>query len=179
IDQVRADLEVIANARIFFGHQSVGRDLLAAIESLSKEAGVTLPIVPLRAGAAPEGKGLFHANVGRNREPDLKLAEFVAAAGGAEQPFDMALLKFCYLDLGEDSKEKSPENLFGRYKRDMSRLQADHPKLALLHTTMPLMSDPPGWKTTVKRWIGWPTWRDDAHQRRAAYNQQIRESFGP
>jgi hypothetical protein len=178
IDQVRADLEVVAGARVFFGHQSVGRDLLAGIGALSTEAGVPLPIFDAAAGGTQGATGLFHANVGRNGAPDSKLIDFVAAASDAAQRFDLALLKFCYVDLGDESKEKSPSSLFERYETTMTSLQAQNPDLRLLHATMPLMSDPPGWKTTVKRWLGRPVWRDAAHARRGEYNERLRAKYG-
>lgn len=174
VEQVRADLQVISNARVFFGHQSVGRDLLKAVDALARESGVALPITELNAGKRIEGKGLFHAVVGRNGDPASKLADFMASVSKGEDAFDLALLKFCYVDLDDGSKELSPAKIFEHYQRDIGRLRAAQPELAVLHATMPLMSDPPGWKTTVKRWLGRPTWRDDAHRRRAAYNEQLR-----
>lgn len=174
LDQVRSDLQVIANARVFFGHQSVGRDLLKAVQALSRESGVPLPITEVKAGNGIEGKGLFHAVVGQNGDPASKLAEFMVNASKPDDSFDLALLKFCYVDLDDGSREQSPTKIFEHYQRDIGRLRAAQPELVVLHATMPLMSDPPGWKTTVKRWLGRSTWRDDAHRRRAAYNEQIR-----
>src|SRR5690606_4443998 len=86
---------------------------------------------------------------------------------------------FCYVDMDDDSKEKSPAKLFEQYKHDTGRLRVEQPTLTLIHATMPVMSDPPGWKTTVKRWLGRPTLRDAANRRRAAYNDQIRAIFKP
>lgn len=177
LDQVRVDLEALSNARVFFGHQSVGRDLLEAIRALSRESGVALNITEVKADTRIDGKGLYHANVGQNGDPASKLADFLKDVTSSRESLDLALLKFCYVDLDDDSKELSPKGIFEQYQRDIGRLRLSQPEIVVLHATMPLMSDPLGWKTKVKRWLGRSTWRDDAHKRRAAYNEQIRAIY--
>lgn len=178
IDQVAADLKTVATARVFFGHQSVGRNLLAGVQALATEAGVPLRIEEVKAGESPEGPGLFHSNIGENGAPDGKIAQFAASVAGSAGPaYDVAVLKLCYVDLDEGSNEQSPVALFKRYEESVKSLSEQRPQTALIHATMPLTSDPPGWKTTLKRWLGKSTWTDDANRRRAEYNQQLRQRF--
>ena len=186
IEQVRADLETLAQARVYFGHQSVGRNILQGVRALADEAGVALRIEEVANGAPPEGPGLFHTNIGENGAPDGKLEAFLAnvatpSADPAPAPsvYDVALLKFCYVDLDDDSQEQSPQALFDRYRKSVAGLGERQQGLTLIHATMPLTADPPGWKTTVKRWLGRPTWTDAANQKRNDYNRLLRSQFAP
>lgn len=179
MDEVKADLKIVSTARIFFGHQSVGRNILAGIESLTREAGIALNIVEIPVGSSPgSGPGLYHATVGVNQAPERKVDDFVAslrAADGAS--YDVAMLKFCYVDLDEGSAPDAEEKIFSRYEGAMRELRTQSPNTSLLHATMPIMSDPPGWKTGLKRLIGKATWRDEANIRRFAYNQRVRAQY--
>ena len=57
---------------------------------------------------------------------------------GSTAPYDVALLKFCYTDIGGGSKDSSAQRLFERYQQAMAGVQEQQPNLKLLHTTMPL-----------------------------------------
>lgn len=178
IDQVTADLKTIATARVFFAHQSVGRNILEGVRELSTQTGVRLRIVEVKAGEAPTGAGLFHTFIGENGDPDRKLTEFVASVSGhSESTYDVAMLKFCYVDLEDGSKEQSPSALLTRYESSMAGLAKERPQTSLIHATMPLTADPRGWKTTLKRWLGRATWTDEANRRRGEYNRQLRRLY--
>lgn len=178
--QVTADLTTLASARVYFGHQSVGRNILQGVRALSAETGVALRIEEVGNDAPAPGPGLFHTNIGENGLPDRKLEEFIInAATPVGSAYDVGLLKFCYVDLDDDSREQSPQALFERYQQSITDLGRRQPQLTLLHSTMPLTADPPGWKTTVKRWLGRPTWTDEANRRRNEYNRLLRARFSP
>src|SRR5690349_9807001 len=155
INQVKADLETLSQARIFFAHQSVGRNLLKGVAMLSEETGVALRVEEVGGGAPSPGPGLFHANVGENGHADSKISAFtsdVSAAGAT--PYDVALLKFCYSDIGGDSQDKSPQKLFERYEQAVSGLKQQQPGLTVLQVTIPLRAQSPGRKAALKRMLG-------------------------
>jgi hypothetical protein len=177
LNQVKADLETVAQARIFFAHQSVGRNMLKGIAMLSEETGVALRIEEVMPGGpVTAGPGLFHANVGENGVADSKISAFVSdvtAPGTA--PFDVALLKFCYTDLGGEARDKSPQELFARYQRAMASVKEQQPNLTLLHATMPLRAELSGVKTKVKRMLGMSAMTDADNILRGEYNALIRK----
>lgn len=179
MDQVKADLQAISNARVFFGHHSVGNNILKGIRDLSEKAGVPLRIVEITAaGTAPTGPGLFHGMVGENLDPDAKMADFAAVLGPpGEARYDVATFKFCYVDLDEGSKERSPDKLFDRYANNMSTIEAAHPGVKVLHSTMPLMAEPPGKKTRLKRLLGLSIPTDAANVDRNEFNRLARERY--
>lgn len=176
MEQVKSDLQAISQARIYFGHQSVGRNILAGVAALSADVGVPVHIQEIPVGSAPPpGPGLFHSNVGRNTAPESKVDDFLAGLRAADTShFDLALLKFCYLDLDDDSPAGAADRIFERYTSAMAEARSEFPETAVLYTTMPILADPPGVKTLIKRMIGKSTWTDHANILRAGYNSRIR-----
>ncbi len=165
----------LAQRRIFFGHQSVGRNIMDGVaEVLAAEPRVRLAVVETKDAAAMREPGLYHARVGRNTRPDEKEAEFAAIADTAfASGSGVGILKFCYADVGRDT---DPEALFASYRQRVAALAARHPGLVLVHVTMPLttVESPRGyWKN---RLLGRPTARDlDAL--RGRYNALLRAAY--
>lgn len=173
----KSDLETIAQARILFGHQSVGRNLLQGLSELSRQAGVPLHIAGLDNAKPGDGPGLFHVDIGKNREPIGKIEAFtrlLQSPSGA--PYDAAILKFCYEDIS-DAGMRDPVALVDAYAKNMVLIRQSQPRLRWVHATVPLRSDPPGWKTPIKRLIGRATEEDGDNRLRAAFNTEMRKRF--
>ena len=66
------DLRLLVNKRIFFGHQSVGVDIMQGIRELCQEAdSARLNVVALADTVTPSGKAFFaEGYVGKNSEPN-------------------------------------------------------------------------------------------------------------
>jgi hypothetical protein len=181
LNQVKADLETLSQARVYFAHQSVGRNMLKGIEMLIAETGVPLHIEEVKDGVpASAGPGLFHANVGENGVADSKISAFVAdVTTPGPSVYDVALLKFCYTDLSPEAEDQDPRALLERYESTVAGLRKQQPNLTVLHTTMPLRAEPPGWKTRVKRLIGKETISDRGNIMRGEYNELLRSKSSP
>src|SRR5919202_5329161 len=109
---LQADLELLAAKRIYFAHQSVGANILEGLGQLWREAGVPVRIVQTaRAAELPAGT-FGHFFVPENGEPLKKLANFEAALGSGSKA-DIALIKFCYVDVDGTTDVKA---LFERYQ---------------------------------------------------------------
>jgi len=171
------DLQALAQARVLLGHQSVGRNILAGVQSLAQQAGVSVRIVEVGSGAADTQPGLFHSAIGRNGDPDGKCEAFAALLDRPERPqYDVALMKFCYVDF-EGASATDVEKMLDRYARMVQQLREHRPDVQLVHATVPLRADPPGWKTTVKRLIGRATDEDGANVLRNQFNTGLRQRF--
>lgn len=171
-----ADLRALSEARILFGHQSVGRNILAGLAELSEENGVPLRVLEI-TGAPPEGPGLFHSNIGSNGDPDSKcemFAELLTAFG--EPHYDLAMLKFCYVDLGRDTPLEVAAML-DRYSRLVEKIATERPDVRLVHVTVPLRATPRGKKTALKRFLGMSTAEDADNVLRNAFNDALRERY--
>jgi hypothetical protein len=172
-DDTRADLKSLASLRVFFAHQSVGRNILDGLASLANEGGAAVRIEPL--DRKPVGPVIVEASAGRNGHPDSKLQFFGEAMAtlGDELP-RVALVKFCYVDFNPHT---DVEALFLAYQSLMVPLQRKYPAVVFIHVTAPLTVRPGGPKASVYRWLGRGVWEDDANVRRAAFNDRIRSTF--
>lgn len=135
-----------AETRVFFGHQSIGGNVIKGINSLYTQLGVTRPAsVNLDSGPAaaiPAGGGvLADAHVGDNGRPIGKLAEFEQLLrSGVGARVDVAFIKFCYADIrgARGADYASVDELFNAYVATMTRLERDFPDITFLYTTAPV-----------------------------------------
>jgi len=164
----------LSERRVFFGHQSVGKNLVDGLSDLIRAN----PRVPLRVEhltqpSAVEGPGLYHARVGENGRPETKLADFrryVATAGS----LDVALLKFCYLDV---TAKTDPKALLVSYKETVDELRRLDPAPKIVHVTIPLTVDPGTFFHFRTRIRGKTTLRE-LNSIRHRYNELLRSAYG-
>ncbi len=174
-EAVRRDLEAVAKRRVFFGHQSVGANVLDGLRRVATQEGVPLRIAQVEdASTIPEGT-LGHAFVAYNTRPDLKLENFARGLGpgGAADP-DVALVKLCYVDIGPDTDAAA---LFARYRTALAALREKHPRTTFVHVTVPLAAVQRGPKAWVKRLLGRPVYGTADNARRAEYNALLRAAY--
>ncbi|HSN11101.1 MAG TPA: hypothetical protein VLS51_03190 [Propionibacteriaceae bacterium] len=171
------ELRTFAATRIFFGHQSVGANIIAGLESTyaGSSDSTLLTVVETREPAAGESGIFAHAPVGANGDPYRKLADFTAILDGpVGSRVDVALLKLCYADVvaGTDV-----EALFAAYESMLADLAIRHPDVRFLAATVPLTTDR-SWKSTLKSWLGDDDRTGPADNvARARYNALVRARF--
>ncbi len=169
----------LAEKRVFFGHQSVGRNLIEGImDVMAERPEIKLNIVESADLGSIEGAAFVHCNVGRNTQPNSKLTGFrqVLESGG-EQATDIALLKFCYVDIGRDS---DAQEIFGSYHRAFSELGERFRDTTFVHFTVPIQSGPVGVKGVIKESIKPVVRRPTIVEKnsvRQRYNEILRSSF--
>ena len=170
---LRADLERLARERIYFGHQSVGANLLQGIADLAAQERVPLRIVRADRASDVPPASFGHTFVPENGAPLEKLKNFGAALGSAS--VDVALLKFCYVDIRADTDAKA---LFARYRETIADLRTTHPHTVFIHVTLPLTTEQTGWKALAKRVLGRAPYGTVENVRREEYNRLLREAYG-
>ena len=171
---LRADFERIAQQRIFFGHQSVGRNLLEGVNQLSVMASVPVRVVevPTAGGVKPATFG--HTAVDKNGDPFQKLKSFEQAVGQQPTGVDIALLKFCYVDFTPNTDAKA---LFARYRATIDGLKAKNPSTTFVHVTAPLTIVQGGFKGSLKRLLGRAPYGSIENIRREEYNTLLRQTY--
>ncbi len=170
---LEAELRTLAGQRILFGHQSVGDNLLAGVRALDP-AGLLMP--GGQAALWPSGAtGISHFYAGENTDPLKKIAAFEAALRPGQPPVDVAALKLCYVDI---HAQTDIDAVFTAYQQAVEQLRAQRPNLRLVHITVPLTTVQTGWKATVKKWLGRPPYGWLENQRREAYNDRLRRTYG-
>jgi len=181
IDDVpRESWAKLAGKRIFFGHQSVGYNIVDGITDILKErAYIKLNIVEARGPAGFDKPVLAHAQVGRNTDPVSKIESFreVMDAGVGDK-VDIAFFKFCYVDIMRDS---DPGKIFDSYSSAIEEFKSRYPRTKFLHVTVPIRSVPKGvkknLKQSVKLLIGKPGVLDD-NMMRERYNKFLSDAYG-
>lgn len=176
ISDIRPDeWKRLAQRRVFFGHHSVGRNLLAGVrEILAENPAIRLELLETADPERMTAPALYHAPVGRNHDPRSKLADFSRIVGDGLGNDGIALLKFCYVDV---TRETDAAALFAEYREAIDTLQARHPALTIIHVTIPLQVDPGTlfhWRTIVR---GKHTPLRTLNAVRMRYNRLLRSAY--
>lgn len=146
-----ADLRKVADTRVYFGHQSVGNNILDGVPAVFAAHGVQAPPIEQRRDA-PDVTGGFvaHSLIGENTRPLGKLEDFAAVLrGGMGRQIDVAVLKLCYVDITPDT---DVDALFVVYRSTISALEKEFPGVTFVKATVPLTTQP-GRAGRLKQWL--------------------------
>lgn len=134
------DLADVAGLRIFFGHQSVGGNILDATAEVFEASGATAPeIVEADDAEVVSGPMIVHSFVGQNRDPLGKITEFDRIIrSGMGDTVDVAVLKLCYIDIRDSSHV---DEIFVAYRDTLAALERDFPDVTFLYVTVPLTTE--------------------------------------
>ena len=168
----------LAQKKIYFGHMSVGFNILSGVRDLMKEEpGPDLKILGT-SDPADFGEPVFaHSPIGKNAYPLSKIDAFrQVLESGVGAIADIAFFKLCYVDIhgGTDV-----EALAGAYDAMMRDMREKFPQLTIVAVTAPLTVVPAGLKTTVKKMLGRGEPDKTANAKREAFNAHLRETYGP
>lgn len=156
---LHASLQRVAHERVFFGHQSVGAQILQGVKELAAKEGVPVFI-----------KDQF---VPENGDPLRKLESFKASVGTGSK-YDVALVKFCYVDINPDT---DAAGLFDHYRQAMNELRAKNPRTVFVHATLPLTTVQTGPKAWVKLALGRSPYGTVENVKRDEYNRLLRATY--
>ncbi|MGI5950237.1 MAG: glycosyltransferase [Brooklawnia sp.] len=173
-----AEASKAANVRLFFGHQSVGRNVLGQIPAIFEAQRLRaprMPVVPPGAASVADSpvEGGFWADaaIGRNKDPLGKIKAFDdQIRGGIGAQVDVALMKLCYADITDDS---DVAGIFAQYRETLAALERDFPDVTFLHATVPLKTEPRDAKGLVKAVLG----RRSGNAARERYNLLVRAEY--
>ena len=174
IPQARWD--ALSKKRIFFGHQSVGMDVMSGIADIMHQSPrIQLSIRRTRDPKDFERPLFAESPIGRNGNPKSKIEDFrTVMEGGVGATVDIAFFKLCFVDMHSNT---DVEALFSYYKKVMDGLMAEFPKVRFIHCTAPLTKMDSGVKLAIKKLLG----RDGgaaANLKRTAYNRMIADGYG-
>lgn len=178
-DVPKENWERLAQLRIFFGHQSVGYDIVDGMtDVMNGHSEIGLNIVETFEPQKYAGPVFAHARMGRNADPLSKIGAFrEVLESGAGGSIDVAFFKFCYVDIVRDS---NPKEIFDSYATALEQLKNLYPRTKLLHVTVPIRSAPKGVldgvKQSLKSLLGKPGVLDD-NVVRARYNELLTDAY--
>jgi hypothetical protein len=175
VQSLAEQLRIVAAKRIYFGHQSVGTNILDGLQDLATDEGVPLRITKAESPSTFDGPAIVHAFVGENTKPVSKIEAFERAMeSGWAEPADVAFFKFCYVDIDAATDIRA---LFDRYVAMHAQVAARHPEVSLVHVTVPLTVTQAGLKGWVKKLMGRVVWGERENQKRHEFNELLRARF--
>jgi len=176
----------LAAKKIYFGHQSVGYNIIDGIRNIMKSnPAIGLNIRETADVSAFNNGVLAHSPNGENVKPKSKVDAFVKTMdSGLAKQVDIAFFKFCYVDFNKDT---DITDLFRYYALAMDTLKKKHPKVIFLHMTVPLTTEGEllGIRTRVKEQVKMIMGREtelqqsiDANIKRNEFNNLLRKKYG-
>ena len=168
--------KALSEKKIYFGHQSVGNNIISGIKDLMTEyPQINLKIVET-SDQADFKVGIFaHSKVGKNIDPKSKISGFESyMKNGLGGNADIAFFKFCYIDI---NPKTHVEQLFIEYKRAMSQLKLNYPKTEFIHVTIPLKIVQTGPRAWIKKIIGSPIGGYEDNIKRNQFNNLLRAEY--
>jgi hypothetical protein len=175
IEEPAAILEKINGLNIYFGHQSVGFDILSGIQLWEEETGVQIQDVQSTDFANLLHVPLVHFTVGENGDPYSKIDEFVSLAGQIPVEGDaIAFFKFCYVDIQEDT---DVDRLFEYYREKMLYLKESYPHIRFMASTVPVMGRQKGLKAFIKKLLGKEYTGWQSNLKRNEFNKKLLGEF--
>lgn len=167
----------LAEKRIYFGHQSVGKNILNGVEIVMKEnPQIKLKVVETEDPRTLGNPAFAHSRVGKNVDPKSKCDAFVDVLDkGFGEKTDIAFLKFCYVDITAAS---DAQKVFSDYQYMISSLKKKYPKTTFIHATVPLSTVQTGAKAWIKNLIGMSVYGQDDNVKRGDFNEMLMKEYG-
>lgn len=177
LDEISSDRwEVLSQKKIFFGHKSVGANIIQGLEEvMARKPSVRLNIRETTDPADFSNPVFAHSSIGRNKAPLSKIEAFRdIMESGVGQAADIALFKFCFVDFDH---ETDIESIFKSYVALVDDLGSRFPGLKVVTFTVPLLSKPVGIKTRLKKLLGRLPWYEEENIKRNLFNDMLRARF--
>ncbi len=169
-------IEKLADKKIYFGHQSVGNNIMQGIEEiLTDTQKKKFHILDSLDASHYQGPMFAHSRIGYNMDPESKIISFNNYMGNLEQwQPDIAMFKFCYIDVRADA---DVNKLFQEYKNRMQVLKEKYPNVQFVHFTVPLTIVQTGIRADIKKIIGKEIGGYADNIKRNEYNALLRQTY--
>lgn len=169
------ELQSLQKQRIYFGHQSVGANIMQGVKEIAAaHPDVPLNVVALKAGPLPQYY-ITESKIGENGEPASKCTAFQSFLSRSfPAGLDIAVMKFCFVDIRKNSPV---EEIFATYRKAVDSIKAAHPSLRLVHVTVPLSVRTSWWKLLIKKVLSKEDLNDMNNIARNRFNILLRETY--
>ena len=165
----------LSEKRIYFGHQSVGFNILdGAKEVMQANPQIALRIFETRKAADMTPGVLGHTTVGKNTDPQSKCDDFAGIVNAVGKSADIAVLKFCYVDFTDKT---DVNKVFDYYQQTISELKRKYPSTTFVHMTAPLTTIQTGIKARIKEIIGKPVGGYADNIKRNQFNEKLKKTY--
>lgn len=166
----------LAEKRIYFGHQSVGQNILSGVDDVLRgNPRIKLSLAEVKGENTFGAPQFAHSAIGSNGDPKSKIEAFsLLMDKGVGKSASIAFFKFCYIDFNPST---DVEKVFLMYKDTMALLQRKCPNTTFVHVTVPLMVLQKGPKAWVKSILGKPISGYEDNIKRCQFNDMMRKEY--
>jgi len=172
-----AQIQSLMSKRIFFGHQSVGDNIMQGIrDCVAAEPRLKLNIVATPDPHTVPGYAFLEAHIGVNRDPKSKTDAFNQVMdNGFGSQGGVAFYKYCYIDFGPST---DVSQVFALYRDGITELRRKYPSLAIVHSTVPLTARESNTttKSRVRSFLRGIIGRDP-NVKRNQFNELLRQEY--
>jgi hypothetical protein len=170
------ELGKLLSKRIFFGHQSVGFNIIQGMQESLREKNVPgFNFIESRTFSRTANPAFFHATLGRNGDPLAKMRDFERIMrNNAQSPVDIAFMKLCFVDIGADT---DIDQVFAAYRDTMAGLKLEFPRTLFVHVTVPLVARESGLRSALKMMLGRPVSGHEDNLAREKLNRLMRSEY--
>ncbi|MCP4748625.1 MAG: hypothetical protein GY874_21185 [Desulfobacteraceae bacterium] len=164
----------VAKMKIFFGHQSVGFNIIDGINDIMKDnTKINLNIVETLDISQYEDGVFAHFRVGENFKSLSKIEHFKKIVlNNKNKNLDLSFLKLCYVDINKNTDIKK---IFIQYQNAMGQVSKE---VKILHFTVPLQTNQTTWKTCLKSLLGrGDRWEYADNIKRNEYNNMLLSKY--
>jgi len=139
IDISSFDLSNFSVKSIYFGHMSVGNNIIDGMATIIEQKGQSDIVKILRIENVDKinGHGFYHSTIGKNLDPISKIDAFKNKIIDQRigKKVDIAFFKFCFVDINKDT---DINEVFSEYVNCIEEINEQYPELKILHVTCPL-----------------------------------------
>ncbi len=175
-EQLKLELQSLQTMRIFFGHRSVGNNILKGLEEvLLHFPDIHLHIINLDYASELPEYYLAHYGLGENGNPISKCDAFLAQIPKMiENHARIGMFKFCFVDFDEKT---DVEKVFKYYQQVIQAAREKYPEMTIVHVTVPLLAGSKGLKKKFKRFLGIADWSDASNIKRNQFNRLLLHTY--
>lgn len=155
-----SELNAVRRVRFYFGHQSVGRNILDGVARISRQVGSPIAIA--------------ESEIGRNGDPGSKCDAFREQVEKRSGNLDIAMMKFCFVDFDAGANS---DDVFQKYANTIDSLRRKFPQLILMHATAPLKVSSSGIRRVIKDALGRADESRAGNLKRSRYNELLRAHY--
>lgn len=172
----QANWKSLSEKKIYFGHMSVGNNMLEGVQDLVKEYPfIRLNIVETKSPSSFDKPIFAHSPIGKNEDPKSKIADFShLISTGIGDKADIAFFKLCYIDI---LAATDADEVFKQYKNTIESLKERYPKVTFVHVTAPLRIVQTGILVPIKKIIGRPVGGYADNIKRSRFNELLRQEY--
>jgi hypothetical protein len=173
---IHSQLQQIQHKKIYFGHQSVGNNIINGLKDLAKSyPDVNINFISINTPTQLPPDYFADSYIGENTKPETKCTSFAKQIDGTfSGNLDIAFMKFCYVDI---QAESDVESVFKTYQTTIESLKIHYPHVVFIHVTIPLVAKAGGLKQMIKSLLGRVSADDVENSKRNLFNSKLTEHY--